>query len=236
MSSPSCGPWLDRPLAGAFLAFNLLPVGLMHPSRQAAWHRAPDTADATESTQTLHVVDRSRRLRHASRAHLQQLDEDEAWVEGFNDPALPVFMASQTAFERLAIFCGLVCLIPAIRRIITREDLQAVRAELSAQEFEFARGGGARWVPHDLQAQQGVSLGHVRTQARALGDHLLFFAIASASPAVACRARLRLPVDLSTECSPWPPTLQDGGQALNLARGLLQELDAEWMSLFPTSP
>ena len=74
------------------------------------------------------------------------------------------------------------------------------------------------------------------TGSPALGDAVLFFAIAQASPAVACRARLRLPQDLSPESSPVPASLRDGHQALSLARGLLQELDAEWMSLFHNSP
>lgn len=167
---------------------------------------------------------------------LKGFGEGEAVVAGFSDPALPVFMASPTAFERLALHCGLVCLIPSIRRIIARDELRVLREELSAPEFEFARRGGDRWVPADSEAPVMVSLGKVRAQARALGDAVLFFAIAQASPAVACRARLRLPQDLSPESSPVPASLRDGHQALSLARGLLQELDAEWMSLFHNSP
>ena len=226
--------WLDRPLAGAFLAFNLLPAGLVHPSRIASWHLATDAADGAEPTPASQAGNKYR-LRHASMTLLKGFGTNEAVVAGFSDPALPVFMASQAAFERLTLYAGLVCLIPSIRKIIAREDLQVLRDELSASEFEFVRRGGDRWVTQDMDSQVMVSLGQVRPQARALGYALLFSAIAPASSAVACRARLRLPVDLSPESSSLPQALRDGDKALGLARGLLQELDAEWMSLFPNS-
>jgi hypothetical protein len=226
--------WLDRPLAGAFLAFNLLPAGLVHPSRIASWQLATDAGNTAEPMPAPQA-DNKYRLRHASMALLKRFGTNEAVVTGFSDLALPVFMASQAAFERLTLYAGLVCLIPSIRKIIAREDLQVLRDELSASEFEFVRRGGDRWVTQDMDSQVMVTLGQVRPQARALGYALLFSAIAPASPAVACRARLRLPLDLSPESSSLPQALRDGDKALGLARGLLQELDAEWMSLFPNS-
>lgn len=232
MPATSCSPWLERPLAGAFLGFNLLPAGLMH----ASWEQEPTAACAPDVRNDLWPGGRRRRTRHASMAILRGFPKDQALVDGFADPTLPVFMASQEGFDRLAMFCGLVLLIPSIRRIITRDELQALRAELSESELQFARGGGARWVPADLDPPLMVSIGHVHQQARDLGDEVLLFAIEQALPPVACRARLRLPVNLSTESPRLPPVLRDGGKALALARGVLQELDPEWLALFPTSP
>lgn len=237
MGATLSGLWLDRPLAGAFLGFNLLPAGLMHLTRWASWGLEREEVAEEAAVLPDHPLGpRSRRLRHVSMAILHGFQESEAVVQGFGDPALPVFMASQACFERLALLCGLVPLIPSIRRIITRHELQALRAELSPQEFEFARAGGARWVPTELPSELTVSLGSVRAQARALGDDLLLCAIAEASPPVACRARLRLPADLSPESSRLPPDLRSGPMALALARGVLQEVDPEWLALFPALP
>ncbi len=214
------GSWLDRPLAAAFLGFNLLPAGLLHASRMAAWG----------------TTDEPQALRHLSRSVLRSMRQEEAVVDGFDDPALAVFMAPDEGFRQLRQLCGLVPLIPSIRRMIAREEIQALRAELSDREFEFARGGGARWVPAGLDPGLTAHLGQVCEQAQGIGEELLFLALGHASPPVACRGRLRLPRGLTPALFRWPLALHDGKAALALARGVMHEMDPEWLSLFPTSP
>ncbi len=232
------GPWLDRPLAGAFLRFNLALADLGQPSYEVPWQLPEDVMDRLVAMGALPSDGPRVVCRHASAMILQSLASDEVVVPGFSDPALPVFMASAETFERLQLGCGLVLLAPAIRRIITREELQALRAELTADELSFARSRALVSTAGGAYAESEVtlSLGQVRVQARKLGQEVLAFAAQAASPPVACRARLRLPPLPPTESLQLPAALRDGPAALAHARAVLQEVDPEWLSLFPASP
>ena len=227
------GAWLDRPLAASFLGFNLLPAQWLHPSRSAPWDVDPAKQGAADALASAYP--RALR-RHASALLLQSLAPEEAVVPGLSDPALPVFMACEDSFERVRVGCGLLLLGPSIRRIITREDLQALRAELTREELDFARGAASRLLPADASLAVAVSLGRVREQAHGLGDSVLAVAAACASSPVACRARLRLPPGPQPPDIELPLPLQDGASALAYARGVLQEVDPEWLSLFPACP
>ena len=230
------GAWLDRPLAAAFLGFNLLPADWTHPSHSTPWNVDEDLQAKLVACGALASADPRVLRRHASAMRLNSLGPDEAVVPGLRDPALPVFMACEESFERLRVGCGLAMLGPSIRRIITRDDLQALRAELTREELDFARGSASSLLPADASEGVAVSLGHVREQARGLGYQVLAVVSEHACPPVACRGRLRLPS--MTQPSPFelPLPLRDGASALALARGVLLEVDPEWMSLFPAYP
>lgn len=227
------GPWLDQPLAAAFLGFNLLPVDWMHSSRSASWDVDEACQARLAACGVLASADPRALRRHASAMLVNSLGHDEAVVPGLRDPALPVFMACEASFERLIVGCGLVLLGPSIRRIITREDLQALRAELTREELDFARGPAGRLFPSDGSEGVAVSLGHAREQARGLGYDVLSVAAEHACPPVACRARLRLPSIPQSPPIELPVSLREGASALAFARGVLLEVDPEWMSLFP---
>ncbi len=224
--------WLDRPLAADFLRFNLmlsLLIGAGQPGGRAApAESGPQTSGGTE----VPGIDSARLERHTSRAILATLGKDEQVVDGFTDPALPLFMPSNRRFEELRVACGLVVLGPAIRRIITRPELEALRNELSAAEVDFARTAGSRCWPGD-DAVLPLPGGNVRACARSLGTGVLRHAAQGASKAVACRAHLRLADDADGSSLEVPPALTDTATALALARSILQELDPEWISLFP---
>ena len=227
------GAWLDRPLAAAFLGFNLLPAEWRHPS-----HSVPGDVDRAprEAADALASANPRALRRHTSAMLLQAMGPDEAVVPGLRDPALPVFMACEGSFERMRVGCGLVLLGPSIRRIITRDDLQALRAELTREELDFARASARRLVSADVSLDVAVSLGRVREQANGLGYAVLAVAAGCASSPVACRARLRLPAMPQSPDIELPPALRDGASALAFARGVLQEVDPEWLSLFPACP
>ncbi len=232
------GPWLDRPLAGAFLRFNLALADWGHPSQDVPWQLSGDAIERLVALGALPPDGPRVVRRHASATILQSLEPNEVVVPGFSDPALPVFMASAETFERLQVGCGLVLLAPAIRRVITREELQALRTELTSEELGFARGRTVASTSGDFRAEPEVALalGQVRVQARKLGQEVLAFAAQAASPPVACRARLRLPPLPPAESLQVPAALRDGAAALAHARAVLQEVDPEWLSLFPASP
>lgn len=225
--------WIDRPLAVAFLRFNLQVADLQHPSRDAPWREGEDPEVRSGAAGALVPEIRSRLARHTSLEMLGGLDPKQAVVPDFNDPALPVFMASEACFERLIVACGLVVLGPGIRRIITRDELQALRAELSREELAFARGRASELVHHIERPGVMVSLGRVRLQATELGQQVLYIATSQATPPVACRARLRLPADLRHESLQDPLSQLEAASALGLARSALHEVDPEWLSLFP---
>jgi hypothetical protein len=227
------GPWLDQPLAAAFLGFNLLPVDWMHPSRSASWNVDEACRAKLAACGALASADPRALRRHASAILVNSRGPDETVILGLRDPALPVFMACEASFERLLLGCGLVLLGPSIRRIITREDLQALRAELTREELDFARGPASRLLPPGGSEGVTVSLGHTREQACGLGYAVLAVVAEHACPPVACRARLRLPSIPESSPIELPVSLRDGASALAFARGVLLEVDPEWLSLFP---
>lgn len=230
------GAWLDRPLAAAFLGFNLLPADWMHPSHSTPWNVDEDLQAKLVACGALASEDLPVLRRHASAMLLSSLGSDDAVVPGLSDPALPVFMACEESFTRLLVGCGLAMLGPSIRRIITRDDLQALRAELTREELDFARRSASSLLPADASEGVAVSLGHVQEQARELGYQALAVVAEHASPPVACRARLRLPSTPHPAPLDLPLSLRNGESALALARGVLLEVDPEWMSLFPVYP
>ncbi len=230
------GPWLDQPLAAAFLGFNLLPVDWMHPSRSASWDVDEACRAKLAACGALASADPRALRRHANTSLLNALGPEEAVVSGLRDPALPLFMTCEESFERLLVGCGLMLLGPSIRRIITREDLQALRTELTREELDFARESAGRRLPSDTGEGVAVSMGHVREQARGLGYQVLAIVAEHACLPVACRARLRLPSIPPAPHSELPLPLRDGASALAFARGVLQEVDPEWLSLFPAFP
>ncbi len=225
--------WLDRPLAMEFLRFNLQVAGLLHPSREAPW-RAGDAPQIGSGVGDALVPAILRGLeRHASLEMLSGLAPHEGVVPDFNDPTLPVFMAPAACFERLIVACGLVVLRPGIRRIITRDELHALRAELSPEELAFARGLPSQSLSCMECLDVVVSLGRVRPQVIDLGQQVLYIASKQATPPVACRARLRLPANLQPESLHPPLSQLEAASALTLARDVLKEVDPEWLSLFP---
>ncbi len=230
------GAWLDRPLAAAFLGFNLLPADWMHPSHSAPWDVTEDLKAKLVACGALASADPRALQRHASAMLVNGLEPEAAVVPSLRDPALPVFMVCEDSFERLLVRCGLALLGPSIRRIITRDDLQALRTELTSDELNFARGSFSRLLPTDASEGVAVLLGRVREQARELGYQVLMVVAEHASHPVACRGRLRLPSMTQPSQFELPLPLRDGASALAFVRGVLLEVDPEWMSLFPAFP
>jgi len=227
------GSWLDRPLASAFLRFNLLPYSLAHESKQGGVAASSGLQGKSPGSEPSAWLEPGRLLRHASAQLLRSLGQDELYVQGLGDPALPVFMASPVCFKRLTLFGGLVVLSLPIRRVILREERELLRGALSQEELAFAHLRAPLLWTDDAPRVCTVSPGAAREQAVHLGQALLFHAADSASSAVACRARLRLPERREDDALKLPEALRDGAVALTLVRQVLQEIDPEWLSLFP---
>lgn len=224
--------WMDRPLAADFLRFNLLPAYLLGAFWQGERRMDVPPVRPEPVVGAVPGIDPARLARHASRAILATFEKEEQVVDGFSDPALPVVMSSDEDFGRLVVACGLVVLGPSIRRIITRIELEALRRELSAQEIDFARTVGFRLWGGDGFAMPPLA-GKIREQAWGLGIQMLRYALQLSSKAVMRRANLRLADGPQVQPHELPATLRDGATALALARSVLQELDPEWISLFP---
>ena len=224
MSAAAVHDWLDHPFAPALLRFNLHVADLLHPQRHIEWEPLPVQRADPRAVAGLG--------RHASAFILRRLGLRP--VRSLDDPTLPLCMAGPDLFERLTRCCGLLVLGPAVRRVIVRAEVQALRAQLGEEGLHFCRvqvpstwaGGG------DSPALRAES----RVQALGLGGALLERAFACASPPVAQRARLRLAPDLDAWRGELPESLGNPAAALAAARGVLQILDPTWLSSFPAPP
>lgn len=175
-----------------------------------------------------------RRLHRQASAEFLR-DRNPGIISTLDDPLLPLFMAEQSTFDRLLRYCGLLVLGLAIRRVIVRDEVQALQAELEPLELVFARKvAPGLWIggaPPRCEAP--LAFTELGGQVAAAGAGLLFLAAQAASAPVAQRALLRLPGHAKDDVLGLPESLADRQVAAKLALSVLEYLDAPWLSAFP---
>ena len=212
---------LQHPLAGPFLAFDQLPSRLLHRSQRAALLSSQADWQLGETLPHLHRHWSAELKESASLASVTELD----------DPALPLAMAPQSAFDRLLMMLGAVLAGQRLRRVIQRDEVSVLRAQIGDEALDLAR----RQAPSfHAGLDEGLDwpLADAAEQVRALGAAALAKVFAAAAASVGRRGALRLPVD-SQELSRRLPL--DADAALRLSRSLLQRVDPQWLSLFPAT-
>ncbi len=226
MDTPARHDWMDHPLGPALAAFNLLPSRYVHASRQGEW--LPPAARPLLEALAGDDATLARLHRQASAVLLQS--QDLGVVDDLAHPCLPLFLADADLFERLTLCCGLVLLAPAIRHVIAREEVAALREALGERHLAFARLLGTRLWAGEPSAMV-LDLEQVRGQALALGAALLARACVQVPQPLARRALLRLPLQRADAAL--PESLAQGDAARRLALKVLEELDPPWLSFFP---
>lgn len=256
-SGQAFGQVSGQVLAPALLQANALPSRLAHPARletwagvaAGLWHRLlevfPQLTDAGQPSEGETILHR-----HVSDALLRDEALGLGWIDGIEDPALPLCLAPEPLFASLLRSAGLVLLGPAIRQVIVRADLTRIEERLGAEAIAFVRRSGVRLWPGDGHSPR-IRVDEVDQQVQQWGCALLARAFSAGAEPVARRGQLRLPpaigpVDdgahaavlvssdpLAWDAWPLPPTLSDPPQALALCRALIHELDAAWHSHFP---
>lgn len=223
-------PWMDQPWTQAWLSFNLSPARWVHP----AWRsRLLPEAIARLLEERASSDAASQLMRHWSGAMLRT--PEMAPVETVDDPALPLALLDGTTLARLVRRCGLAVLAPSICRVITRDDVALLAAELGEDDLRFARQVAPAIRPGGaVQAGFPVPSAVAVADATRLGLAILSLVFEQAAPPVRARARLRLPPGTDQAAPELPSDLADGATALRLARQVLLEIDPEWLSSFPT--
>ena len=210
---------LLHPLAGPFLAFCLLPSLTLHPTQAQAL--MPGTVlEVAAKLPTLH--------RHWS-AELARNYALEP-VQNMNDPALPLAMLPTAGFEMFARYAGALLAGQPIRRCITRADVEAVQTELGDAVLDFTRHRATTIHPglDDLAWRTEA----IAADTTALGYVMLAHAFKSASPGIRQRGLLRLPIAAPESAHDLPLS---PAESLRISLALLQEIEPEWLSLFPAA-
>lgn len=222
--APGSPDWLQRPWAEAWLAFNLCPSQLVHPTRTVQWlpaALAPLVGEPAVAA-ALH--------RHWSSHLLRQPGFEPA--QDIQDPVLPLALADAALWDRLVTWCGLVVAGGAVRQVIAREEVALLVSRVGAPALDFARRGAARLWPGPRDPATGLQADPLAGPPR-LGAALLAAALGQAGTPVATRTRLRLPAGCEADQTELPPALQPAPAACRLARLVLMELDDSWLSSFP---
>lgn len=207
---------LRHPLAQPFLVFCLLPSLGLHATQAAAL--VPETVlEQATGLPTLH--------RHWS----AELGSTLEPVLGLDDPVLPLAMLPAERFDSLALYAGAVLAGQPIRRCIARADVQAMRAELGDAILNFTRNRAAA-------IHKGLDDLAWRTEAigadtLALGHVMLAHVFLTATPAIRQRGLLRLPISAPSHAQALPLSQ---AESLRISLALLQEVEPEWLSLFPS--
>lgn len=225
-SASSAAGWLEHPLAGALMRFNLFPSMGLHASRASRMLPAGLSAafEAAGAASGLH--------RHWSAALLGELGL--APITQLTDAALPLAMLPPPAFESLVCGCGLVVLGPSIRKTIARTQVQLLEQQLGADHLRFARLDAPRIEAGDESTV--LEHGRAEQQVCLLGGAVLAAAFEAADEPVQRRGVLRLSEAAVRERAKLPPRYSQSRQALALARGVLEFQDPIWLSSFPANP
>lgn len=231
MSARTLRPWLDHPLAQDLLRFNLQPTRLMHPSRWTQF--LPASVCEWLADPAAAPVDEADLHRHAASDLLERLQLPP--VDSLDDPVLALAMAPPSLFERLTLCCGMTLLGPAIRRVITRDEVAVLEERLQPWGLAFSRRAALRCWDGELGVAT-LTPERADEQATALGSAVLDCVFEHAPPAVAERARMRLPVADAQARADVEMALGEPGRAPALALSVLQELDSTWLSSFPARP
>jgi hypothetical protein len=212
--------WLAHPAAGELLRLNLLPSTLLNPTRMDEWSMA-----------ALHKPPLAGLHRHWSDALLARA-ELAAPVLALGDPALPLALLPAPRFHMLLLRAGAALLAGPICRTVVRDEVAALREQLGDEVLALARTRAGRpSVAPNLHPDWEP--GEAGSLCQRFGAGLLWVAFEAAEPALAARARLRLPVEAEADAL----TLSEAGlappAALALARELVQQLEPAWLSAFP---
>lgn len=208
--------WLAQPIAQELLRFDQLPSQWLHPSRA----NVPAQLNGVAS---LH-------------RHWSALLKREHALEPVTDPAdplLPIALLPADKFARLVLVAGVALLAGGMRRTIAREPLAQLVEQLGPDALQFARAEAPRLSLPAIEER--IDAGQARSQCEHWGAALVAVALESATPGVARRAWLRLPVDIENERERLAKTGLDSARALGLARDLLQKLEPQWLSSFPAA-
>lgn len=228
MQAALAQPAWSSALGQRLLAFNLLPSRCLHPTHWA-WDEWTQGLDRS----ALDPAGLRRLHRQVSAALLRS--REFGTVSALDDPMLPVFMLDTEVFHRLGRYCGLLVLGPAIRRVILRDEVRALQAELDSAEVDFARKVAPRlWACRPSSGTEAsLAFGALDGQVQAMGAGLLFLAAQSATPPVAQRALLRLPRSAQDDVLGLPVSIGDRLVAAQLVLSVLDHLDPVWLSEFP---
>ncbi len=228
MAAAALTGWMDQPWTQAWLSFNLMPARWLHPARRASL-----LPEAVHGLVTAGVAGGDRRPwdRHLSGVLLGEPGMDP--VGHLSDPALPLALLDDETFGRLALWSGLVVVGHAVRQTIAREEVARLTTALGEDGLRFARHRApSLWQA--AEARAGVGAHDVAGTARRLGLAMLSLAVAEGAPPLAARALLRLPPEAGQAADELPADFTHGPAALRLARQVLEAIDPEWLSSFPT--
>lgn len=149
-------------------------------------------------------------------------------VLGLDDPILPLAMLPAERFDTLLLYAGALLAGQPIRRCITRALVQAMQAELGDGVLNFTRNRAAAiHAGLDDLAWRTEAIG---ADTLALGQVMLAQAFLTATPAVRQRGLLRLPIAASSHAQ---ALALSPAESLRISLALLQEIEPEWLSLFP---
>lgn len=210
--------WLQHPLAGALVRFNVLPSLFIHPLRAAGWPVAQELPSAVHQ--------------HWSAALIKE--EALEPVLSLDEPALSLALLPQELFAPLMLLCGIRLNALHVRRAIARTEVELLRAQLGDEGLAAARTRSATSLA-GMPCAPDWDAACARELCEAWGAGLLARAFDGASPALARRAALRLP----ETAAPVRARLAGAGlqpsDALALAHEHLNLMDPAWLSCFPAN-
>ena len=222
--------WHGQGLAEPLFRFACLPSLGLHPSRLAGM--APPAARQMLSAMTPDSPDWGRLHRHWSAALIES--EGLAPLANLYEPALALALLPDAGWHTLQGLAGVMLAGPRIRRTIARAQVQALQAALGAPALAFAYGAATALHP-GLEAALMLGIDEIGPSCTRWGAALQARALDAASPAVAARARLRLPESALSDAASPLFTALDAPAALRLALSLVQHTDPAWLSSFPAT-
>jgi len=218
---------LMHPHGQALLRLLLLPSTFAHADRlQARWpQQVRAQFDAAPALAGL-------MHRHAS-APWRAADAAVPAPSDLADPLLPLATLPPPRFGRLVLWTGIAVLAPAIRRVIERDAVARLRAQLGDDGLHFARFGTE---PASAADGSTTDLADAAAACTDAGEAVCALAFQQAGSPLVRAAALRLSPRASARAgslASWG--IGHAGQATALALAVLDRLEPQWRSSFPVA-
>lgn len=221
--------WPQHPLGGALLRFDRLPSHWLHAEQLAALF--PPLVQTALSAAVPESTAWQRWHRHSSQWLARTLDL--APVSGLDAVGLPLALLPRDRWNELQCWSGALLAIAPLRQLIERAAVQSVRAQLGSA-FDFVRSAEAMALYSGYPDLPSPDLPRALDWCSNTGASLVLRALEATDPAVAARARLRLPPASTTRPTHALNELAPA-KALQLAYSLVERIHPSWLSSFPAT-
>lgn len=215
-------------IAARSLAFNLAPVGYVHPS----WYRALKTGSAMEACANIPDL-----RAPVSEALLEHFGLHRDFVLDFSEPRARLVLLDRALVENLFLYVGAALRSRELRAVLDGRRVSYLRREIGPGAYDFATKRAQLLGPvldFTYGAGDDGAAGNPREALLRTGAAYALSPRAVAEPGYLQRAALMLPIEAGKRLLEDMPVAEtpDGADLPPLVRRIIKEFGSRWLPFF----